>query len=157
MKYTQIYNDQTEGLFIIDEQELIRFSIVIAKENATAAFGIVTEVLSDIDSRVEDNGILLSVELIACLYPTKYKELKPLLLDPETVEDYEKLVRSLQNRNDKVDSLIPFLFSIDKEGFSEFKRQMINTCKPYLAERIRKIELTRMFDEEGVIQSYVRQ
>lgn len=153
MVYIKRYNNQTEGLFIIDEQEFIRFSIVIAEENAAAAFDIVTEVLRAIDKQSEGNNMILSVELLANLSPVGFKKLELLLLDPE--ENFKRIAISLKNGRHNTMEMMPSLMSMDKETFHDFKIRFAEGNVDVLADRIRMIERIRMFDEEEVIQSYV--
>lgn len=149
MKYTQIYNDQTEGLFIVDEQGALRFSIVIAEENTTAVFNIITKILQQIDNKLENSAMMLSIEHIAKFFPSQYSKLLQLLFDFESEEGVIKLMKSLQNLGNEIDDIIPFLMSIDEQGFFEFKKRL-GKVSDLFCVKLKTIETVRMFREMEV-------
>lgn len=145
MDYTKIYNERLEGLFIVDTKNLIRFSIVVTKENSPNVFNIVVPILKRIDEKYSEPPIMLSMELVKKFYPNEFRQLVGLVVDPQTMEGEKRITFSLKEGLNNTLEVIPALFSMAKHSFNEFETMIRESGIESLYDRLEKIRISRMW------------
>lgn len=145
MDYTKIYNDRLEGLFIVDTKNLIRFSIVAAKENSTNIFKIVVPIIQELDREPESAHKMLSMEVLKHLHPSDFEQLVGLVVDPETAEGAKRIACSLKEGSGDTLGVVPGLMSMAKRSFSEFESMIRESGIEPLYDRLEKIRISRMW------------